>query len=86
MYGYMNPVPLGDSDGDVIMRHLDCAVINFAIRSAEDEAEGLLYHTVRGAFEEGGPAFPGACVRKKTHIQVAVRDPSCIIGYFRPSW
>lgn len=75
-----------NSDGDVIRRHLDCAVINLAIHVAEEEAgEGsVLYHTVRGAFEEGGPAFPGACVKEKTHIQVAVRDPSCIVGYFKP--
>lgn len=73
--------------GDVIRRHLDCAVINFALQSAEEESgrAGVLYHVVRGAFEEGGPAFPGACVRERTHIQVAVRDPSCIIGYFKPS-
>lgn len=75
-----------NSDGDVIRRHLDCAVINFAIHVAEEESEAhrVLYHTVRGAFEEGGPAFPGACVREKTHIQVAVRDRSCIVGYFNP--
>jgi len=80
----VNPPP--DPNGDVIMRYLDCAVINFAIRLAEEEkgAESLLYHTVRGGFEEGGPAFTGACVREKTHIQVAVRDPSNIIGYFNP--
>ena len=79
----------GNADGDLIMRHLDCAVINFAIELAESDARSrgrqMLYDSVRGAFEEGEPAFPGACVRQKTHIQIAVREPSCIVGYFRPA-
>lgn len=80
--------PPADANGDVIMRYLDCAVINLAIDLAEDETVSgerqVLCHTVRGAFEEGAAAFPGACVRQRTHIQVAVRDSSCIVGYFRP--
>jgi len=79
-----NPEP--DDDQDVIMRYLDCAVINFAIDAASEVAgRGQVYDTVRGAFEEGPPAFPGACVRQRTHIQVAVKNPECIIGYFRPT-
>ena len=78
-----------NSDGDIIKRHLDCAVIKMAVALAEAEAHKhghkLLYDSVRGAFEEGAPAFSGACVREKTHIQIAVRDPACIVGYFRPA-
>jgi len=60
-------------------RKLDCLVINdLATMSAER------VQTVRGAFEEGDEAFPGAALRKETHIQVAVRDPQCILGIFRP--
>jgi hypothetical protein len=40
--------------------------------------------TVRGAFEEGDEPFPGAALKKETHIQVAVRDRQCILGLFRP--
>jgi len=78
-----------NSEGDVIMRHLDCAVIKFAVGLAEEDAREhgreVLYDSVRGAFEEGAPAFHGACVREKTHIQIAVRNPEVIVGYFRPS-
>jgi hypothetical protein len=61
-------------------RKLDCLVINNL-----DPAISGQVHTVRGAFEEGDEAFPGAALKKETHIQVAVRDPECILGIFRPS-
>jgi len=48
------------------------------------KADGLSYQTVRGWFTEGGPAFPGSGIERESHIQIAVRDPSCIIGVFRP--
>ncbi len=35
-------------------------------------------------FQEGAPLYPGAGFSTKNHIQVCVRDPSCIRGYFRP--
>jgi hypothetical protein len=43
------------------------------------------YQTVRCAFEEGDDTFPGSMLKTETHIQVAVRDPSCILGVFRPN-
>ena len=36
------------------------------------------------AFEEGKAAFTGSMIREETHIQVAVRNPRCILGVFRP--
>jgi hypothetical protein len=60
-------------------RKLDCLVINKL-----DTAAAGRVQTVRGAFEEGDEAFPGAALKKETHIQVAVRDPQCILGVFRP--
>ena len=38
---------------------------------------------VLGAYEEGGPVFTGAAQRELNHIQIAVRNPKCILGYFR---
>ena len=46
--------------------------------------EGVYFQTVRGVFVEGDPAYAGAGMRTKTHIQIAVRDPACILGYFKP--
>ena len=73
-----------DRDGDVLLRYLDRAIIEFAINELSDLTSDTI-QTVRGAFWEGGAAFPGSAVQKKSHIQVAVRDRACIVGYFRPS-
>lgn len=73
----------GNEGGEHLLRYLDCAVVNWLV---DDLAlVGRTIQTVRGAFSEGEPCFPGSRLMSKTHIQLAVRDPSCIIGYFRPS-
>jgi hypothetical protein len=46
---------------------------------------GIRYDTVRGVFPEGAEAYPGAKILKKTHVQVAVRNPACLLGFFRPA-
>ncbi len=45
-----------------------------------------MFQSVRSAFEEGEAAFPGSKLRTQTHIQIAVRDLSCILGVFRPNF
>jgi hypothetical protein len=67
---------------DKKLRKLDCAVLNFYLRSLSEQ--GSNFDTVRCAFEEGPPAFPGSNIRRETHIQIAVRNPDCIVGVFRP--
>lgn len=80
-----NQAGKGAANGERLVRKLDCAVINL-FNGGEDQAAGTAYYqSVRGVFEEGGEAFPGACVKTKTHIQLAVRDPGCILGYFLPA-
>ena len=74
---------------DKLQRHLDCAVVELlhAIReeaSTEQDQRLLPYQTVRGAFWEGDELYPGAGFRQKNHVQLVVRDSSCIKGYFRP--
>ena len=71
------------TDGTKLFHALDRAVIEFALKIAEDTA-GKKFDTVRGAFWEGGEAFPGAEIQKQSHIQIAVRNPDCVVGYFRP--
>ena len=83
-----------DKHKDKIMRHLDCAVIEFMHGKIVDyvkhdvQAKGhsnhKIFDTTRGVFTEGGPAFPGAGLFAKTHIQVCVRNPNCIQGFFMP--
>jgi hypothetical protein len=63
-------------------RHnLDCLVINSLLSRPIFRDQ---YSIVRGAFEEGDPAFPHATIRRETHIQLAVRKPSVICGLFKP--
>jgi hypothetical protein len=64
-------------------RELDCAVINRCLK--ELKVGGTGYDTVRGAFLEGEPVYPGAGFSRESHLQVAVRNPSCILGVFRPN-
>src|SRR5438552_3064246 len=72
----------GSRRGDKVLRFLDRAVVDFTV-SHVAEAEGIIYQTVRGVFLEGEPAFPGSKIARKSHIQIAVRDPACILGFFR---
>lgn len=60
-------------------RYLDCKVINRCLQRFPE------FQVVRGAFQEGAPAFPGAKIFRESHIQIAVRDPRCILGVFRPT-
>lgn len=64
-------------------RQLDCLVMNalHAIREGTKKSE---YDSVRGPFLEGDPIYEGAGFRSHSHIQICVRKPHCIKGYFRP--
>jgi len=66
---------------DLIMRHLDCAVIETV---HENNAHENRYDSVRGMFTEGNYPYPNAGFREKNHVQICVRNPNCIKGYFLP--
>ncbi|MCC5851158.1 MAG: hypothetical protein JJU29_23960 [Verrucomicrobia bacterium] len=76
--------PSHPQDKDAALRVLDCAMMNWALSEAEKET-GTCFDTVRGVFQEGEPAFPNSYIREKSHIQIAVRNPACILGYFLPN-
>ncbi len=71
-----------EGDKDRTIRKLDCAVINL-LHEFRKFADRPAYDTVRGAFVEGEDLYPGAMIREKTHIQIAVVNPECIHGVFR---
>ena len=73
----------GKGDYDWLRRDRDCFILNHSLPVIE-RTEGLTFHTVRGVFQERETAFKGAGIKRKSHIQVAVRDPHAIIGYFSP--
>ena len=72
-------------DNDLLLRYRDCAVLNFYMDEMDSDGNyDYRYQSVRGVFQEGGATFPGSKIRKKSHVQIAVRDSACIVGYFRP--
>jgi hypothetical protein len=74
------PLPGGK---DLLLRNLDCAVINTVHELRRDE--GLPpYDTVRSAFIEGDEAYPNSSFKNQNHIQICVRTLHCIKGYFHP--
>jgi hypothetical protein len=69
--------------GEWILRRLDCAVINYVHLLREQEGESA-FDSVRAPFIEGPPLYESAGFHERTHIQICVRNPAQIIGYFRP--
>lgn len=76
------PENKGDTP-DKLGRYRDRAVIEF-MHAARASRGMQPYDTVRSAFPEGGELFPGAGFTRRSHIQIAVRNPRCIKGYFLP--
>jgi hypothetical protein len=83
-FGRPMPVnrPLG-KNADTILRDLDCSVINLVHQDRRDE-HLRPFDSVRAAFIEGRPLYEGASFYDLNHIQICVRNPKCIKGYFRP--
>jgi hypothetical protein len=83
-----------DSHRDKILRERDCAVIEYMHKEIslqirlDTQEKGFSsshpFDSVRGAFTEGGPAFEGAGLHAKTHIQLCIRNMNCIRGFFLP--
>ncbi len=66
---------------DYLLRRLDCAVVNSAHQIILEQ-NGMPFDSVRAAFIEGEMIYPQAGFRDKNHIQICVRNPACIKGYF----
>lgn len=83
-----------DKYKDKILRELDCAVIEYLHQKIEEKiaqdvakkgaSDFLRFDTSRGIFTEGGPAFEGAGIQLKSHIQICVRNLNCIKAFFVP--
>lgn len=68
---------------DVLLRRLDCAVIENLHMSRKVNKEKD-FDSVRGIFIEGERIYKGTEFREKTHVQICARNPNCIKGYFAP--
>lgn len=79
------PMPRNKSVGkskDLLLRDLDCAVVE-TVHRFRRETRRPRFDTVRGVFVEGEPLYEGAGFHARSHIQICVRNPRCIKGYFR---
>lgn len=72
-----NGVPLVENRK--LRRDRDCAVFNCVYETMPDPK----LQTIRGVLFEGDPLYDGTEIASKTHVQLAVRDRSCIKGVFR---
>ena len=71
------PLPLQTRGAHRLDRH----VLNYlAGRMAED---GITVRSVRPAFAEGQPLYPGSALLSRSHVQIAVRDQSVIVRRWR---
>lgn len=80
------PLPKNKKTGDLgelLLRELDCAAIETIHKIRH--ANGLNpFDSVRGVFWEGKELYPNAGFREKDHIQICIRNPNCIKGFFLP--
>jgi hypothetical protein len=84
----------GDRHQDKLIRILDCSVIEFMHSTIfelykedidkNNFSNTKIFDSTRGVFTEGGPAFEGAGILEKSHIQVCIRNMNCIKGFFIP--
>lgn len=77
-----NKKTIGQNE-DLLLRDLDCAVIE-TLHKIRQEQKLRPYDSVRGVFWEGKELYPNAGFKEKNHIQICVRNPNCIKGYFIP--
>lgn len=64
-------------------RKLDCAVIKY-VHETNKRLNIPAYDTIRSAFLEGEPIYPGSNFTNRLHIEICVLKPELIKGYFLP--
>lgn len=83
-----NRNPKGSANKDRVLRYLDCAVFRHLHKIidvlAQEDKDIASFDTIRGMFVEGGKAYPGSGLYRKSHVQIAVRNRACIKGVFFP--
>lgn len=77
-------VPVSPFDEEVLLRGLDRAVFQFIHLGFLDRYGTEYYEAVRGAFRQGPEIAPKSGFHRDSHVQIALRDLSCIKGWFLP--
>ena len=65
------------------IRKLDCSVIKY-VHLIKQDKQLPFYDTVRSAFNEGSLIYPNSNFYDRLHIEICVRTPNLIKGYFLP--
>lgn len=71
------------NSSDLLLRYLDCSVME-DLHTMQNDFQQTPYDSVRGVFVEGKPVYEGAGIYDKTHVQICIRNPNCVRGYFCP--
>ena len=71
------------NDTNLLLRYLDCAVIE-DLHQERKKNDLPPYDSVRGVFFEGKEIYPTSGFMEQSHIQICVRNPNCIKGFFAP--
>lgn len=74
----------GRSKTDLLLRNLDCAVIE-QIHKYYREKNFEPYDSIRGIFTEGKEVYPGSGFVEKTHTQLCIVNPNCIKAFIKQS-
>jgi hypothetical protein len=74
-------LPVNEMGDDLLLRRLDCAVINY-LHSMRSRVGEQSFQTVKGVFVEGDAAYPGAGFKAKTHIQIMCSRSRVHQGHF----
>ena len=68
-----------DGNADLLLRFLDCSVIEHLHRRVDTK-----FDSVRAVFVEGASLYPTSGFNEKNHVQICICNPNCIKGYFLP--
>lgn len=78
--------PADEGDVEVIYRALDNAVFSWLHEARSSHKPPLpAFQAVRAAFHQGEKIAPASGFHATTHIQIALRDNSCVVGWFLPT-
>lgn len=75
-------LPRNEGGEDLLLRRLDCAVIQYLHTAREENGESS-FDTVRAVFTEAKRLYDNSGFREKTHVQLCVVNPEMIKGVFR---
>jgi hypothetical protein len=83
VFGDKMPENLLRDGSDLLLRHLDCAVIEL-LHDMRKRRKDESFDSVRSVFVEGGELYKNAGFHAKNHIQICMRNYKCIKGFFHP--